>query len=169
MSSRVAVVLLDWFAGRWQLTSYLLPWAMSEIDARLWDVWQLGSHRVLRADASDPDSRKQVLGEGERLACVWTDPPYGVSYVEKTGNANDQKTGRVPPPDRSAGHRWRRLGRRPSHQVRTDLDHLHHHLHRGRPVLGGRAAAVPGVRRPATGKDLCSPDAARSGQDTHAF
>jgi DNA modification methylase len=32
-------------------------------------------------------SWKRALGEGERLAFVWTDPPYGVSYVGKTDEA----------------------------------------------------------------------------------
>lgn len=38
-------------------------------------------------DASDADSWRAVMDEGERLGCVWTDPPYGVAYVGKTGDA----------------------------------------------------------------------------------
>lgn len=47
-------------------------------------VYQLGNHRVLCGDATDPDTiNKKLLHDGT-ADCIWTDPPYGVSYVGKT-------------------------------------------------------------------------------------
>lgn len=46
-------------------------------------LWQLGRHRVLCGDATDPASYQQLLGD-ETAGMVWTDPPYGVEYVGKT-------------------------------------------------------------------------------------
>lgn len=47
------------------------------------DVWLLGPHRLLVGDSTDAAAVLSMLGE-ERADCVWTDPPYGVSYVGKT-------------------------------------------------------------------------------------
>jgi site-specific DNA-methyltransferase (adenine-specific) len=50
------------------------------------DVWLLGEHRVLCGDSTDPAAFETVMAGG--LAdMVWTDPPYGVSYVGKTADA----------------------------------------------------------------------------------
>lgn len=46
------------------------------------DLVELGEHRVLCGDATKPDDAKKVMGE-EKADMVFTDPPYGVSYVEK--------------------------------------------------------------------------------------
>lgn len=56
------------------------------------DVWQLGPHRLLVGDSGDPRVAGALMGDG--LAdVVWTDPPYGVSYVGGTGMemANDDE------------------------------------------------------------------------------
>lgn len=47
------------------------------------DVWQLGEHRLLVGDAADASKVFDVAGG--LVDCVWTDPPYGVSYVGGTG------------------------------------------------------------------------------------
>ena len=47
------------------------------------DLWLLGDHRVLCGDATDPHDVSIVMN-GATAACLWTDPPYGVSYVGKT-------------------------------------------------------------------------------------
>ena len=47
------------------------------------DVWLLGEHRVLCGDSTDHHDVKIVMN-GEEAACLWTDPPYGVSYVGGT-------------------------------------------------------------------------------------
>jgi DNA modification methylase len=51
------------------------------------DLWALGEHRLLCGDATRAGDLELVLDAGERPACLWTDPPYGVDYVGKTGDA----------------------------------------------------------------------------------
>lgn len=53
---------------------------------QLGDVWALGPHRLVVGDCGDP----AILGEvaaPDSVDLVWTDPPYGVSYVGKTAEA----------------------------------------------------------------------------------
>ena len=50
------------------------------------DVWQLGPHRLLVGDSGDV-LRVQLLMGQEPADVVWTDPPYGVNYVGRTGEA----------------------------------------------------------------------------------
>jgi DNA modification methylase len=47
------------------------------------DLIQLGAHRLICGDATDPDVIKDALALN-RASCVWTDPPYGVDYTGKT-------------------------------------------------------------------------------------
>jgi DNA modification methylase len=56
--------------------------------SRLGDLWVLGDHRLLCGDSTDAASFSLVL-EGERADIVWTDAPYGVSYV---GGTEDELT-----------------------------------------------------------------------------
>ena len=55
---------------------------------RVGDLWVLGEHKLLCGDSTDAASFDLVL-EGERADLVWTDPPYGVSYV---GGTDDELT-----------------------------------------------------------------------------
>ena len=48
------------------------------------DVWQLGQHKLLCGDATMVDAYKNLMGD-EMADMVWTDPPYGVSYVGQGG------------------------------------------------------------------------------------
>lgn len=43
------------------------------------DLWLLGDHRLLCADAGNPTSWDRLLN-GKKAHCVFTDPPYGVDY-----------------------------------------------------------------------------------------
>lgn len=49
------------------------------------DLWLLGNHRLLCADSTKPASYKRLMN-GEKAACVFTDPPYGVSYKSTDKN-----------------------------------------------------------------------------------
>lgn len=49
-------------------------------------VYQLGRHRLLCGDSTDPAAWRKLLA-GETLDMVWTDPPYGIAYVGKTKDA----------------------------------------------------------------------------------
>src|SRR6266536_896989 len=49
-------------------------------------LWAMGEHRLLCADATDPAAMDRLMG-GDRACLLWTDPPYGVGYVGKTARA----------------------------------------------------------------------------------
>lgn len=51
------------------------------------DLWILGNHRLLCGDSSDPHTIIRVLGT-DLPACVFTDPPYGVSIGKKNAMLN---------------------------------------------------------------------------------
>ena len=62
-------------------------------------LWQLGEHRLICGDCTDPATVARVMG-GERAALMATDPPYGVAYTVETGVgskfgaiANDENDG----------------------------------------------------------------------------
>jgi site-specific DNA-methyltransferase (adenine-specific) len=47
------------------------------------DLYELGPHRLLCGDATDPAAYARLVGES-KASLLWTDPPYGVDYVGKT-------------------------------------------------------------------------------------
>lgn len=51
----------------------------------LGDVWCLGEHRLACGDATKPAALKGLMA-GERAQCVFTDPPYGISYEAPSGS-----------------------------------------------------------------------------------
>jgi len=65
-----------------------LPPAPVEAKTKLGDIWELGEHRLICGDGTSVDTYKNLLGE-ELVDMVWTDPPYGVSYV---GGTDDHLT-----------------------------------------------------------------------------
>ncbi len=64
------------------------PLNFDEVPTRvkLGDIWQLGEHRVICGDATEITVMDKLM-QGEKADMVWTDPPYGVSYVGKTKDA----------------------------------------------------------------------------------
>jgi site-specific DNA-methyltransferase (adenine-specific) len=50
------------------------------------DLYELGRHRLLCGDATDPAVLERLAG-GQLADVMWTDPPYGVEYVGKTKDA----------------------------------------------------------------------------------
>jgi DNA modification methylase len=48
-------------------------------------VWQLGRHRLLVGDALDFELVQKLIG-GDKVHCVLTDVPYGISYTESKEN-----------------------------------------------------------------------------------
>jgi DNA modification methylase len=50
------------------------------------DLWLLGPHRVLCGDSTVPADVERLM-DGTKASILWTDPPYGVSYVGKTKRA----------------------------------------------------------------------------------
>lgn len=55
-----------------------------ETVCRAGDVWVIGEHRLAVGDGTDPTVVKAALG-GAPAQMVFTDPPYGVSYVGQRG------------------------------------------------------------------------------------
>ena len=49
------------------------------------DLWMLGDHRLLCGDATKPAAYKALM-QGREAQCVFTDPPYGVSYEARGGD-----------------------------------------------------------------------------------
>lgn len=64
-----------------------------EAVCKLGDLWQLGNHRLLCGDSTDPESYKRLLG-GEAADLLVTDPPYGVGYGGKNSFLNAVDGGR---------------------------------------------------------------------------
>lgn len=48
------------------------------------DLWLLGDHRVICGSATERDTVKRLMN-GKLAHLVFTDPPYGVSYVSQSG------------------------------------------------------------------------------------
>jgi site-specific DNA-methyltransferase (adenine-specific) len=59
------------------------PERPAEPATRPGDLYLLGEHRLLCGDATAAASYGRLLGK-EQAELMWTDPPYGVSYVGKT-------------------------------------------------------------------------------------
>lgn len=57
-------------------------------------LWQLGEHRLLCGDSTKAEDVARVM-DGEKITCVFTDPPYGVSIGKKNVMLNTfQPSGR---------------------------------------------------------------------------
>lgn len=52
--------------------------------AAVGDVWALGPHRLAVGDSTDHALIGRLM-DGQQADVMWTDPPYGVSYVGGTG------------------------------------------------------------------------------------
>ena len=67
-------------------------------ESKFGEVYQLGRHRLMCGDSTNPHHISQLMGE-EKANLIVTDPPYGISYTgNPTGKewamiANDDKTG----------------------------------------------------------------------------
>jgi DNA modification methylase len=62
------------------------PATIKETDIKPGDVFQLGPHRLMCADATRSEDLQQLL-DGKQAHMVFTDPPYNVDYTGKTKDA----------------------------------------------------------------------------------
>lgn len=56
-------------------------------EIKLGDIYQLGEHRIICGDSTKEETYLSLLPRGVNIQCVFTDPPYGVSY-SGTNNPN---------------------------------------------------------------------------------
>jgi len=58
------------------------------------DIWSMGDHRLICGDSTKAATYKALM-QGRQAQCVFTDPPYGVSYFARSGEfemiQNDDK------------------------------------------------------------------------------
>jgi DNA modification methylase len=59
-------------------------WAMAPAVSRPGDLWRLGNHRLLCADARDPDAIGRLMG-GSHAAMAFLDPPYNLRVRDIVG------------------------------------------------------------------------------------
>ncbi len=53
------------------------------------ELWSLGRHKLLCGDATRPEDLKKLL-RGAKVDLCFTDPPYGVSIVNKAGSVGNK-------------------------------------------------------------------------------
>lgn len=70
-----------------------VPQAQDAVISRPGDVWILGEHRLVCADATQASSYKQLLA-GQRVQMIWSDLPYNVNYAN---SAKDKLRGKHRP------------------------------------------------------------------------
>ena len=61
-----------------------VPEAPEEPKTRLGDIYQLGQHRLICGDSTDPAVIDRLM-DGVKADMVMTDPPYGISVVNDSG------------------------------------------------------------------------------------
>jgi len=49
------------------------------------DLWKLGDHRLLCGDATKKEDVERLM-DGQKADMVFTDPPYGIDVIPKSGN-----------------------------------------------------------------------------------
>ena len=59
------------------------PDVQAVVHSRQGEVYELGPHRLMCGDSAKAADVVRLMG-GAKAAMMWTDPPYGVSYVGKT-------------------------------------------------------------------------------------
>lgn len=63
-----------------------VPELPAEPTSKPGDLYQLGPHRLLCGDATNPEDVGRLM-DRNKATCLWTDPPYGVDYVGGTKKA----------------------------------------------------------------------------------
>src|SRR3989338_2122164 len=57
--------------------------------SKLGEIYELGSHRLICGDSTDPETYKKLLGD-EKADMVFTDPPYNVNYKSRGNKLKEE-------------------------------------------------------------------------------
>jgi DNA modification methylase len=57
--------------------------------SKLGEIYELGSHKLICGDSTDPEVYKKLLGD-ERADMVFTDPPYNVNYKSRGNKLKEE-------------------------------------------------------------------------------
>jgi len=71
-----------------------VPESPEEPVTKLGDVWILGNHRLMCGDSTSIDAVEKLM-DGQKADMVFTDPPYGISIVNKNGHVGGGKLAKV--------------------------------------------------------------------------
>lgn len=66
----------------------------NEPTSKLGDIYQLGRHRVMCGDSTNPDDIQRLFN-GTKPDMVFTDPPYGVDYVSRVDEERRKNWGGI--------------------------------------------------------------------------
>lgn len=66
----------------------------TEPRSKLGEIYDLGPHRLICGDSTDPDTYRLLLGEN-RADMVFTDPPYNVNYKSRGAKLNEDGVGSI--------------------------------------------------------------------------
>lgn len=69
-------------------TDPAMPPLQANPTSKLGDVWVMGEHRLICGDSTKAATLKTLM-HGRQAQCVFTDPPYGVSYGANTDTGHD--------------------------------------------------------------------------------
>lgn len=75
--------------------------------AKRGEVYVLGQHKIMCGDATEFEDVNKLMGGVDKARMLFTDPPYGVSYVEnsnKGGEAGESKHTKIKNDDLKADH-----------------------------------------------------------------
>lgn len=61
---------------------------------KLGDIYQLGNHRLMCGDSTSIDAVDKLM-DGKKAEMIYTDPPYGISIVNKKGNVGGGKLAKI--------------------------------------------------------------------------
>ena len=89
-----SVKLAEWGLDVWENLDDVEPEAglieddeipeVKESKVKRGDIWQLGEHRIMCGDSTSSDDVEKLMN-GQKADMVFTDPPYGMNAVSKSG------------------------------------------------------------------------------------